>query len=122
MLLFTTTNAILVALLQVGVVCAAVLSAGLGRNLLDKASLPSSTPTLLLYHYGFWLLTLPLLWIAGAMWFKRNPKRSDSAKGAVFLLGLAVLLALFVLFVIGGVGAILTGLFATAEVAGGGEG
>ncbi len=101
--MLTTRNAIKVALMQVGVIVAGILAAGVGYHAASGmgGSMPASTAFLV--HFGFLLLALPVAWIAFAARLQNNAAASDRKKTLTFVVGLALLvgLTLFSLYAAG---------------------
>jgi len=102
--MLTTRNAIKVALMQVGVIVAGILAAGVGYHAASGMGgfVPASTAFLV--HFGFLLLALPLAWITAAVRLRNNVTVSDRKKTLTFVVGLALLVALtlFSLYAAGG--------------------
>jgi hypothetical protein len=92
--MFTTRNAIRLALIQVGVIVAGILAAGVGYHSASGmgGSMPAST--LFLVHFGFLLLALPVAWITFAARLQKNGSASDRMKTLTFIVGLAMLVVL----------------------------
>jgi ABC-type Na+ efflux pump permease subunit len=101
--MFTTSNAIKVALIQVGVIVGGILAAGLGYRAAEEMGGTIPVSTVFLVHFGFWLLALPVAWIAVAVRLRHNAAASDSKKTLTFVVGLALLvvLTLFSLYAAG---------------------
>jgi hypothetical protein len=114
--MFTARNAVLLALLQVGVIVGGTLATGITRKLWGDMELPFAT--FFLSNYGVALFTLPLGWITFAMVARLNAKLSDEARDLVFSLGFLILFGL-ILFegyaVLNPLGQLCTLEFATIE-------
>lgn len=95
--MFTTPNAIKIALMQVGVIVAGILAAGIGYRAASDLERVVPVSTVFLVHFGFLLLALPLVWIGVAMRMQRNATASDRRKSLTFLAGLALLIGLILL-------------------------
>jgi hypothetical protein len=93
--MFTVANAVLVALVQVGVIVLSILGAGLTSRIFKDLPLPAVTKFLV--HYGFILMAFPLLWITTAIWIRIRKDVDEDAKTLVFFcgIGLAVMLLFF---------------------------
>ncbi|HUA66270.1 MAG TPA: hypothetical protein VME24_10505 [Alphaproteobacteria bacterium] len=87
-------NTVVVAILQVGVVVAAVLAAGICHRVWMSGNLPVPRLIALLCHFGFAGLLIPLVWITGAAMLHTRPGVSDDARALMFWLGVLVLVAL----------------------------
>jgi|GEM_PF-1884251 len=101
--MFTTNNPVRVALMQVGVIVGGILAAGLGYRVAEDIGRTIPVSTALLVHFGFWLLALPLVWIAVAVRLRNNAAVSNRKKTLTFVVGLALLvvLTLFSLYAAG---------------------
>ncbi|MBI2929707.1 MAG: hypothetical protein HYY24_28955 [Verrucomicrobia bacterium] len=88
--MFTTRNAVVVALMQISVIVSGVLGAGVLLRILERV--PASTRFLV--DYGVALLAIPLIWISAAVVVRSRSAISESTKSVAFWLGLALLLAL----------------------------
>ncbi|MDB6023993.1 MAG: hypothetical protein JWM68_216 [Verrucomicrobiales bacterium] len=97
MLVFTTRNAVLVALVQVAIIVLGVLAAGLSYKWWAFQELPLPGTTWLLINYGIAFLTLPVLWIGSVMWLRLSAVLSDELKGLTFLSGFILILMLLIL-------------------------
>lgn len=92
--MFTTSNAIKVALMQVGVIVGGILASGLGYRAAEEMGRTIPVSTVFLVHFGFWLLALPVVWIAVAVRLRHNAAVSDGKKTLTFVVGVALLVAL----------------------------
>lgn len=92
MLMFTTQNAVRLALMQVGVIVCGILAAGIGYQAMDELGGTVPVSTVFLVHFGFWLLALPVVWISVAIRFRNNPEISDGLRTATFIAGIGMLL------------------------------
>jgi len=91
MLMFTTQNAVRLALMQVGVIVGGILAAGIGYHAMDEMGSTVPVSTVFLVHFGFWLLALPVLWISVAIRFRNNPEISDGMRTAAFMAGIGMI-------------------------------
>lgn len=92
MLLFTTRNAVMESLSQVGVIVFGALAAGISRKAFELAPLP--VPTTVLLDYGVLLFTVPLVWVSVILWLRLQIKISEWTKRLAFASGLALLMLL----------------------------
>lgn len=92
--MFTIYNATLVAIMQLGVIVAGVLAAGIWHKFstINNMAMPSLAG--LLYSYGIAGLSIPLIWLLFALLLRRSPVVTDGVKGLAFALGLLILIAL----------------------------
>ncbi len=88
--MFSTRNALLVALMQISVIVSGVMGAGVVLRILERA--PASTRFLV--DYGVTLMAIPLVWITSAVVVRSRSAISESAKTAAFWLGCVLLLGL----------------------------
>ena len=93
--MFTTANAVLIAVVQVGIIVGSVLGAGLWRKILEGKPLPSVTEFLI--QYGVLLLGVPLVWISWAGWVRIRKDTAEEVKNLAFLSGIVMVVALLVL-------------------------
>jgi hypothetical protein len=98
--MFNIRNAVIVAMMQVGVIVAGVLACGVAckwlSRMLDGAELPGSV--LLMRNYGFVALVIPLTWIAVALTMRERANVSENVKTLTYLLGIVILIGLIILF------------------------
>jgi hypothetical protein len=97
--MFTTANAVLIAVVQIGIIVGSVLGAGLWRKILEGKPLPVVTEFLI--HYSVLLLAVPLVWISWAAWVRVRKDTPEAAKDLAFFSGIAMVVALLV---VGGYG------------------
>lgn len=93
--MFKDRNTLLVALLQVGVIIAGTLGAGVSRRLLAALGvsiLPLSNT--LLMNYGLAALGIPLVWGILALALRQRPHISENLKALVLFSGILILLLL----------------------------
>ena len=103
MLVFTTRNAVLVALIQVGVIFAAVLGAGLAVRLYESGDATAPAMAVWIARCGLLLAAVPLAWLYLALRLRRNPETSDARKAWAFMVGLGLVGALVWLTFLSGV-------------------
>jgi len=98
--MFTIRNTVIVALMQVGIIVAGVLAAGLCHRLWTVNGMPMPLPAAILYNYGVLWFAIPLGWSVIALVLRDRPGISDDVKSLVFLIGvlLVLLLGLFVIY------------------------
>lgn len=94
--MFTIRNAALVAIMQVGVIVAGVLGAGLCHKAWSSSGMPMPLPVELLVNYGVFGFSIPLGWAACALSLRSRPEISDDVKNLVFWLGVLLLIALVI--------------------------
>ncbi len=92
--MFTIRNATLVAIMQVGVIVAGVLAAGLWHKAATADGILIPFPVAFLYSYGSVGFVIPLAWIVVALLLRSRPEVSDEMKRLVFWFGVLVLIAL----------------------------
>jgi len=97
--LFTITNTVLIAIMQVGVIVAGVLAAGASQKWWMTNEAPTPYLTTLLLRHGVLALTIPLAWSVLAVSLRRRPDISDGLKTLTFLAGILILIALAVIIV-----------------------
>jgi hypothetical protein len=87
-------NTVVVAIMQVGVIVAGVLAAGLCLRVWISRDWPSPPLVALLYNYGIVGLLIPLAWAAGAVALQTRAGVSEDVRVLMFWLGVLVLIAL----------------------------
>lgn len=95
--IFSRRNAVLLSLMQVGVVVFGILGLAASRKLFEAGGDKVPALSLFLLNYGEVLLAAPLLWIAVAMRARRAAALPDEIKTLFFFSGFAVLAALVIL-------------------------
>jgi len=97
--MFSARNAVVVAIMQVGVIVIGVLAAGLWCHAAatDRVMIPF--PTLCLFTCGICGFMIPLIWGSCAAFVIHQSKFSDELKSLIFWLGILLLLAM-VIFVL----------------------
>ena len=90
---YTVRNTAILALTQIGVITIGVLAAGATIKWYDSAMMlrPSSATTLAA-ECGHWLLVVPLLWAAVALWRLNRAKADENPELLVLLTGFVLLL------------------------------
>ncbi len=93
-------NTVIVAILQVGVIVAGALAAGICHRVWTSNNMPVPPLIGLLYNHGIAWLIIPMAWITGAAMLHTRPGVSDDVRTLMFWLGVLVLVALtvFVLY------------------------
>lgn len=92
--MFTTKNAVMVALMQIWAIVGGVLAAGVVQRVWKSSELPVPGSVIALTSYGIVALAGPLVWIGAAAWVRQREDISDRAKSAVFALGILMLLVI----------------------------
>ena len=97
--MFTIQNAVIVALLQAGVIVVGVLATGVTLKFWGESLPGEQVPIFaaLLADYGFLALSIPLVWITLVMRLRRRTDISEDAKALAFWSGVVLLIALIVL-------------------------
>jgi hypothetical protein len=89
---FSSRNAVVLALLQVGVIVIGILGAGASAKVLLAGNHgPTPWITRVVIDYGVAALALPVVWIGAYVRFARRPEASDSGKALAFATGLVLL-------------------------------
>lgn len=89
-------NTVVVALMQVGVIVAGVLAAGICHRVWIASNMPEPSLVALLYNHGVAGLLIPLAWVTGAAVLQTRSNVSDDARILMFWLGVLVLIALII--------------------------
>jgi hypothetical protein len=89
-------NTVVVAIMQVGVIVAGVLAAGVCHRVWTSRDWPLPALVGLLYHFGFMGLLIPLAWAAGAAVLQTRAGVSEDVRVLMFWLGVLVLVVLVV--------------------------
>jgi hypothetical protein len=97
--MFTVYNATLVAVMQVGVIVAGVLAAGLWHKFATDSRMGMPFPTSLIYHYGTIGFAIPFIWITCALLLRGRDKVSDEIKSLACWFGVFILIALVVFMI-----------------------
>lgn len=92
--MFSVRNAVLVAIMQVGVIVAGILAAGLVFKAWTSMNAPLPLPAAMLVNYGVLGFAIPLTWSIVALFLRGRSEVSDDLKNLAFWLGVLVLLAL----------------------------
>ena len=90
--MFTVRNAVLVALMQVGVIVAGVLLVAASRPRFDDMNCPPSIYWVAVY--GPVALVVPLLWILIVMVLRQRPGVTERARKRAFYSGIIIVLVL----------------------------
>jgi len=93
-------NTVVLAIMQVGVIVAGVLAAGLCHKILTFNNLPVPSLVTMLCSYGVAGFFIPLAWSLGAIMLQLRADVSEDVKTLIFWMGIFVLIALvaFVLY------------------------
>lgn len=100
----------MVAIMQVGVIVAGVLAAGICHRMSVSNNTAMPFLALALYSYGVVGLLIPLAWVTGAVVLQLRANFSDSIKVLMFWLGILLLIALTVFVFYADVPPLLRGL------------
>ncbi len=93
--MFTIRNAVLVALMQIGVIVAGVLAAAVDNKWwTSMGALALPPPTSILMNYGVAALAMPAVWIIIVLLLRGRPNVSDDVKAFAFFSGTILLLTL----------------------------
>lgn len=87
-------NTVIVAILQVGVVVAGVLAAGICHRVWVSRDWPPPPLIALLYYHGVAGMLIPLAWITGAAMLHTRSGVSDDVRTLMFWVGVLVLVVL----------------------------
>ncbi len=88
-----------VAVMQIGVLVAGVLGAGLVHRHALNAGVAMPFPALMLYTYGLMGFAIPIVWSVVTLTLQSRAQVSDEVKSLMFGLGVVVLIALGVFVV-----------------------
>lgn len=89
-------NTVVVALMQVGVIVAAVLAAGVCHRVWTGSGLVEPSPAALLYNHGVVGLLIPQAWVTGAAVLQTRSSVSEDVRILMFWLGVLLLIALII--------------------------
>ena len=89
-------NTVVVALMQVGVIVAGVLAAGICHRVWTTREWPVPSLVALLYNHGVAGLLIPLAWVTGAAVLQTRSSVSEDVRVLMFWLGVLVLIALII--------------------------
>jgi hypothetical protein len=92
-------NTVVVAIMQVGVIVAGVLGAGIGHNIWARDNRPIPLLVAVLYGYGVVGFFIPLAWSFGAVMLQLRSDVSDDVKSLIFWIGVLILIALIIFVV-----------------------
>jgi hypothetical protein len=94
--MFSTKNAVVVALMQTGVIVGGVLAAGTSGKVWKTMFGPGTVPASLvqLMTLGPLALVIPLVWIVSVLVLRQRAEVSDDAKSLGFGAGVLILVAL----------------------------
>ena len=102
---FMTRNAVILALVQVGVIVFGVLTAGAAAKWHTTQTFLRVPPaTTFLAEYGFVALALPVAWVTTAVRVKQRDGESERSKLFIFSSGVVLLLVLLLVVVYAAVG------------------
>ena len=89
-------NIVVVTLMQVIVIVAGVLAAGICHKECTLSNMAMPLPAAILYRYGFIAFLAPLAWGTGAVTLQLRPDVSEDVRTLMLWLGVFVLIALAV--------------------------
>jgi len=92
--MYSFRNTVIVAVMQIGVIVAGVLAAGLWHKAWSGMAMPF--PASILYSYGIAGFSIPWFWSFLTLILFRRPEVSDETKELMFWSGVLVLLSLVV--------------------------
>ncbi len=94
--MFNVRNAVMLALMQIGVIVFGVCGAGASRRawtaMEDKLQIPDSISQVI--HYGPLAMVIPLGWALFVLWLRERPAVSDEAKSMAFYSGVVLVVLL----------------------------
>ena len=90
--MFSIRNTVIVALMQIGVIVAGVLAAGIWHKIWLSGGIKMPAPAALLYHYGEFGFAIPVVWAAFSLILMRRPEVADQTKALAFWFGVLLLL------------------------------
>jgi hypothetical protein len=93
------SNIVVLALVQVGLIVAGILGAGVTFRALggEEATFAFPATTMMLIRYGMALLILPVIWMVAVLNLRLSSRVPEELKSAAFGSGFVVLLALLLL-------------------------
>ena len=98
--MFTVRNTVILAVMQVGVIVAGTLGAGICHKLEFLWHMPMPGATAIFYSYGVLGFLIPLTWGTIALVVERRTNLTDDFKGTVFASGIIILIALALLVIL----------------------
>lgn len=107
--MFTVRNTVILAVMQVGVIVAGTLGAGVCHKLAFLWEEPMPGWAALFYSYGVLGFIIPLAWGTFALIVERQTKLTDDFKDTVFLSGILILVLLIFLVIYADIGPWLRG-------------
>jgi uncharacterized membrane protein len=87
-------NIVRVALLQIGVIVAGVLGAGICHKISSLTERPMPVLPSVLYSYGAFGFIIPIVWVILALIICSREDASDTTKALIFWLGVLMVVAL----------------------------
>lgn len=94
--MFTIRNTVIVALMQIGVIVAGVLAAGLSHRFWASNGMAMPPLAAAMYDYGVLWFTIPIIWAMFALVLRNRDAISDNFKDLMFSIGILTLAALVV--------------------------
>src|SRR5580658_277439 len=92
-------NTVIVAMMQVGVIIAGVLAAGICHKVWTNNGVAMPIPASLLYGHGLMGFLVPTIWGTGAIVIQLHTNISDEIKTLAFWLGVLFLIALAIFII-----------------------
>jgi hypothetical protein len=108
-------NIVVVAIMQVAVIVAGVLAAGVCHRLFATQNLPLPTPAAMLYANGVLGFLIPVAWSILAVGLHLKANVSDDVRTLIFWLGVFVLIALAIFCLCADVPPLLQFMFANSH-------
>lgn len=94
--MYSFRNTVILAIMQIGIIVAGVLAAGLWHRAWLGTPQEMPLPAAMLYNYGIVGFSIPLVWSISTLALIRRPEVPDETKDGMFWLGVLVLMALIV--------------------------
>jgi hypothetical protein len=111
-------NIVVVAIMQVAVIVAGVLAAGLCHRLFATQNLPLPAPATMLYANGVLGFLIPVIWSILAVGLQLKASVSDDIRTLMFWLGVFVLITLVIFCLYADVPPLLQFMFANSHPGG----
>jgi hypothetical protein len=92
--MFSIRNTVIVALMQIGVIVAGVLAAGIWHKLSTSDGLNMPAKAAILYNHGAIGFLIPIIWAAFTLILLNRPEIADEIKASSFWFGVFLLLLL----------------------------
>jgi uncharacterized membrane protein len=102
--MYSVKNAVYVAIMQIGVIVAGVLAAGMWLKVRREMDWAFATPAALLTDHTLIFMAIPLVWVACILFLNQRPAVSEGVNTLALFSGVLVLLGLVVFVVYADVG------------------